>query len=599
MATADPGSEPMDPDPWRPLTRSILAAASAALGAAGPSAAPSALEGLLTPEEGMGWDLALPLHRFAKPLARAPAEIATRVAAEFPPVAGLAEAVATGPYLNFRVDRNWLTERTLRLVFDRGDAYGHAARRPETVCVEHTSANPTGPFHIGRIRNALIGDTLVRVLRAAGAPVTTQYYVDDIGRQAAMMTWIWTKPVAAWPPEIRAALEGADPATEKPDHYLGRPYPRVNEYLKEHPEADAEVQALTHALETTGTDAAHRALITRVLDGMLASLRRLGVAFDTFVWESDLVADGSVAAVIERLHRAPGAVQEANGAWAIDAADAGLPQESARIIFTRADGSSLYATRDVAYHLQKLAAFDRVVDVLGSNHLLHARVLKVLLQAVGETRTPEVVLYQYITAGDGGGMSTRRGTAVHLDDLLEEAVERARAEIRRRRTDLAESEVDAIADSVAAGAIRYHILRVAADKTVAFRWDEAISFEGRSGPFAQYSYARASSILRRAELRPGPLPFRPEALGTPEEWSVVRRTSRLPGLVAYVARTGHVHALAGYAHGLAEEFNRFYQEVPVLKAAGERESRLALVAAFRQALGNCLALLGLDRLDRM
>lgn len=599
MGAASGGSGTTDLDPWNPLTSKLLEELARLLAPAGPLGTGTLLENLLAADEGSEWDLALPLHRFAKPLGASAVDLATRFAAGFPPVEGLAAAVATGPYLNFRADRPWLTQRTLDLALGQGSAYGEGAPKATRVCVEHTSANPNGPFHIGRIRNALIGDTLARTLRTAGFPVTTQYYVDDIGRQAAMITWIWSKPLDSWPPEIRATLEGSDAAAEKPDHYLGRPYPAVNEYLKSHPEADGEVHRLTHALETGGRDARHRELVRQVLDGMLESLRGLGVSFDTFVWESDLIADGSVAKVVDRLHASPRAVQEENGAWAIDARGAGLPQDSERIIVTRADGSSLYATRDVAYHLQKFAAFDRIIDVLGSNHLLHAEVLRVLLKSIGETREPEVVLYQYITAAGGGGMSTRRGTAVHLDDLLEEAVVRAHAEISKRRTDLSEPEMGSIANSVAAGAIRYHILRVAADKTVAFRWDDAISFEGRTGPFTQYSYARASSILRKAELPPGPLGFAADALSTPEEWVVIRRISRFPSLVAYVARSSHVHALAGYAHSLAEEFNRFYQAVPVLKAGPARESRLALVAAFRQTLGNCLALLGLERLERM
>ncbi|HYK93319.1 MAG TPA: arginine--tRNA ligase [Thermoplasmata archaeon] len=592
-------SHTMETDPWASVTAGLLDSLGRQLqrGSVPPSA--EVIAATLTSEEGSEWDLAFPVHRFAKSFQLAPAALAQRIAADMTLPPGTGSATAVGPYVNFRADRRMLTERTLQLVDAAKDGYGHGTSRPTRVCVEHTSANPNGPFHIGRVRNSVIGDTLARVLRAAGYPVTTQYYVDDIGRQAAMITWIWSRPPAEWPAEIRASLDGADPVTEKPDHYLGRPYPAVNEYLKSHPSADAEVQELTHALETGAAPPAHRDLVRRVLDGMLDSLRALGVSFDSFAWESDLIADGSVAAVTQRLQAASTAIREDNGAWAIDATGAGLPQDSTRIIVTRADGSSLYATRDVAYHLQKFARFDRLINVLGANHLLHAQVLRVLLKAIGESREPEVVLYQYITAGEGGGMSTRRGTAVHLDDLLEEAVLRARSEVTQRRTDLADAEIGAIASSIGAGAIRYHILRVAADKTVAFRWEDAISFEGRSGPFAQYSYARASSILRKAEAESAAGTADPAHLALPTEWTLVRRISRFPGLVEYVARTRHVHALAGYAHTLAEEFNRFYQEVPVLKAGDERPSRLALVRAFRQTLGNCLDLLGLDRLERM
>jgi len=586
-------------DPWGDLVPTLVDRLAAALGAPDAPADPAAIAGLLEFTESPDWELALPLHRFARARKLAPPLLATSVATSLGPVDGIVESVAVGPYVNFRVDRPRLTRRTLDLVFARGSAFGGGTPSDQRVCVEHTSANPNGPFHIGRIRNALIGDSLARVLRAVGFPVRTEYYVDDLGRQAAMVTWIWSRPTSEWPPEIRASLDGADPATEKADRYLGRPYPAVNEYLKTHPDADAEVQALAKRLETGDAGGTHRATIERILAGMIASLDRIGVRFDRFTWESELLADGSVAAVVERLARAPHATVEPNGAGAIDATAYGLPQESAKIIVTRADGSSLYVTRDVAYHLRKFAAYDRVIDVLGANHLLHGKVLDALLAEIGAPGRPEYVLYQYITTGEGGGMSTRRGTAVHLDDLLDEAVERAREEVRVRRNDLTAPEVEAVARSVAAGAVRYHILRVAADKTVTFRWEDALSFEGRSGPFVQYAYARASSLLRKAEVAGPPTDWAPERLTTPAEWTLVRRIAQLPRLLAYVARSAHVHAVAGYAHQLAEEFNRFYQDVPVLSAGEERSSRIALVAAARQTLGNTLDAIGVERLERM
>lgn len=599
MATppAAPTERPLR-DPWQPLIaplREELARRSAPAGAPPDLAA---VDRQLDRAGGEDWELAFPLHRTAAQLKRRAPELAGEWAADFPKLPGLAGAFAAGPYLNFRADRAWLTAGTLALIAQRGEEYGGGVAVPDRVCVEHTSANPTGPFHIGRVRNALIGDTFARVLRRSGAAVTTHYYVDDVGRQAAMLGWIWTQPVDRWPPAVRESLAGADEQAEKPDRYLGRPYPPVNEYLKTHPDADAEVQRIAHALESGQVDPRYRALIQRVLDGMLASLREIGVGFDTFVWESDLIADGSVAQVVRALHDAPHAVTEPNGARAIDATGQGLPQESAHIIVTRADGSTLYATRDVAYHRRKLSDFARVIDVLGTNHELHARVLKVLLTEVGERRLPEFVMYQYITAADGAGMSTRKGTAVYLDDLLEEAIHRARGAIRERHSDLTDAEKEAIAASVAAGAIRYHILRVAADKTVAFRWEDALSFEGKSGPFLQYAYARASSILRKAGDAATPAAD-PSRLTEPTEWQLVRELSRLPGVVEYVARTAHVHALAGYAHGLAERFNRFYQDVPVLAEGPARASRIALVAGYRQTLGNALDLLGIPRLDRM
>jgi arginyl-tRNA synthetase len=589
-------------DPWARLLDALSEALAPALADAGVPTDPAGLRDQLDVSVRDQADVSLPLYRAAKATGQDPAALASRVAGSVGSVPGVARVAASAGYVNASVDPTWLTDATLGAVFRLGNQYGHGTGFAGTVCVEHTSANPTGPFHVGRVRNGIIGDTLARALRAGGSNVTTQYYVDDVGRQAAMITWIWSKPLAEWPPEIRATVEGAPEApAEKPDRRLGRPYPAVSAYLKTHPEAAEEVAELNRALEAGTAPGRHRELAEGILRGMVESLARLGITFDEFVWESSFIRDGSVERVVERLGRGAHAVREPNGALALDATDFGLPKESARIIVTRGNGTSLYPTRDVAYHLAKFARFDRAVDVLGQDHQLHARTLDALLAEIGETRRPEYVIYQDITVpGEGGGrMSTRHGTAVWLDDLLGEAVRRAREEVLARREDLDPKDIDFIAEKVAAAAVRYHIVRVAPEKPVAFRWEDALSFEGRSAPFLMYSYARASSILRKAERTAPPYSYRAgDLLGAPER-HLMKSISRLPSVVAYVGRTAHVHTLAAYAHDLAEEFNRFYQEVPVLRAGAERESRLALVAAARQGLGNTLELLGLERLETM
>ncbi len=586
-------------DPWAPLLDAVVAGLVHAATAVGVGLTATTIRDQLNLEGGAEGDIAFPAFRAAQAAGRKPDELAGALAAAFPPTPGIASVTARGAYVNLRADNAELARATLSLVLSRGGAYGEGPKSSVSACVEHTSANPTGPFHIGRVRNAIIGDTLARALRASGAPVTTQYYLDDMGRQAAMITWIWSKPRAVWPESIRRAVDGEETPGEKPDRHRGRPYPAVSAYLKENPGARDEVAALVQALETGHPPERHRALAQEILDGMLASLGRLGIFFDELVWESDFVRSGAVDQVLERLGKSPHAVREENGALAIDTASYGLPKESTHVVVQRGNGTSLYVTRDIAYHLEKFSRFDRVIDVLGQDHRLHARTLDALLAEVGESRRPSFVIYQDITVPEGGRMSTRGGSAVWLDQLLEEAVARARKEVLLRREDLAEADVGRIAEAVAAGAIRYHIVRVAPEKPVVFRWEDALSFEGRSGPFVQYSYARASSVLRKGGVDAPPYPFDAALLTHPEEAALVRVVARFPATVAYAARTAHVHTIAGYAHDLADQFNRFYHAVPVLKSGVERESRIALVAAVRQTLGNALDLLGLERLATM
>ena len=590
-------------DPWGPVRTHIVTQLAARLASHGYPESPVAIDHSLDDAPAGVADFGYATHRAAKSVGVSADRLAAELAADFPLSGGLARVTSDGAYINFHADTPRLIQTTLELVLARAADYGRAPGRTEKVCVEHTSANPTGPLHVGRVRNGIVGDTLARALRGAGYPVTAEYYIDDMGRQSAMVSWIWSLPVDEWPASIRDRArppEGASAATEKADHWYGRPYPFVSEAVKKDPSVAQRVAEQVRVIESGRPPALHREIAEAVLSGMLDSLGRIGIRFDRFVWESSLVEDGSVGKVIERLRRSSHAKVEANGALALDATEYGLPKDSATIVVTRGDGSSLYPTRDVAYHLQKFARYARLIDVLGQDHQLHARTLVAMLSEIGETRSPEFLIYQDITVPEGGRMSTRQGKAVYLDDLLDEAVERAHAEVLKRREDLTEEQVSQIAEHVGAGAVRYHILRVAPDKPVKFRWEEALSFEGRSGPFIQYSYARAASILRKAEREHPPYPFEAAALSTPEETDLIRAVARLPGTVDYVARTAHVHTMATYAYGLAEAFNRFYQSLPVLRAEEPvRSSRLALVAATRQALGNALDYLGLERLERM
>jgi arginyl-tRNA synthetase len=586
-------------DPWEPWIAQAAESLSTTLSALGAATTTEAVRDLLEFASAPNADLALPVHRWAAQAHRPADAFAGEVASGLALGPPFLAARADGAYVNLTIEPAVVLQKTLQLALDLGHDFGRAPTAGPKVCIEHTSANPTGPLHVGRVRNAIIGDTFARAARASGSDVTTQYYVDDMGRQAAMITWLWTRPRSEWPSEVRASVDGLETPGEKVDHWRGRPYPALSALAKKDPSVAGAIAEFVQTIESGSAPPEHRRIAEEVLGAMVASLARLGISYDGFVWESDLVQDGSVARVVERLRAAPHAVQEENGAWAIDTAGYGLPKESTRVVFQRANGVSLYVTRDVAYHLRKFSQFARVVDVLGQDHQLHARTLNALLEEVGEARRPEYILYQDIHAPGGGRMSTRGGSAVWLDDLMDEAFDRARAEVVKRRDDLAAADIDRIAEAVASAAVRFHIVRVAPDKPVRFRWEDALSFEGKSGPFVQYAYARATSVLRKGGAEAPPYPYDAAKLTDPDELAVVRTISRWPRTVAYTARTGHVHTLASYAHELADRFNRFYHAVPVLTSGDARPSRIALVAAVRQTLGNALDLLGIPVLETM
>jgi arginyl-tRNA synthetase len=493
-----------------------------------------------------------------------------------------------GPYVNFRASDVYFA-RVLEAAQD-GD-YPTLPEKDEEVVLEHTSANPTGPLHVGRARNPIIGDSLARLLRAAGYDVTVEYYVNDMGRQVATITWAL---------EEFEEDEVADEGRDKPDHDVVRYYRRANEVLEgEHGDEEAEraereIDELLQALED-GEDSAleHVAdAVDRCLEGQLQSLERLGASYDDFVRESGFVLDGSVDDVASRL-KADSRCYEEEDAYALDLSDFGIDKE---LVFLRGDGTSLYTTRDLAYHADKFERSDRAVNVLGEDHKLQSEQLAAALEILGHDRKPESIFYSYVNLPEGK-MSTREGTVVNIDDLLDEAVERARNEIEKRSEDRDRDveEVEETAQAVGIGAVRYDIVARQPEKPITFRWEEALNFDGQHAPYVQYVGARASGILEKSDSEPE---ADIEPLIKPEERALLRKIGELSAVVDDAADELSPHRLATYSRELAEQFNEFYRECPVIDADEER-ARLALVRGSRVAIERSLGLIGVETPEAM
>jgi arginyl-tRNA synthetase len=300
--------------------------------------------------------------------------------------------------------------------------------------------------------------------------------------------------------------------------------------------------------------------------------------------------------VVDGLKRAP-CVGEEDGALFLDLKDFGVHGKDTRFFFTRRDGTTLYTTRDIAYHIYKLAHCDHAINVLGEDHKLESRQLAVALQLLGAKKLPEALFYSFVSLPEGK-MSTRQNRVVYLDDLIDEAVERAYDEVRKRRSDLAEQRMRQIAEIVGVGALRFNVIRVQPEKQIVFHWEEALNFEGNSAPFIQYSHARCCSILEKSQ---GYGSWSEEVLRAPQEAELARELARYPEIVLDAARQRRPHLVAAYAHECAASLNQFYKSCPVLKAetALLRDSRLAMVDASRWVLRNALTLLGIAAPEEM
>ena len=500
-----------------------------------------------------------------------------------------------GPYVNFHPTEAYYDD-TLAAAGEEG--YGRLDPNGESVVVEHTSANPTGPVHVGRARNPIIGDAVANVLDFAGYDVTRHYYVNDAGRQMAVFAWAYeTFDEAALP----------EPERSRADYDLVRYYRKGNAFLEEASDdereaAEAEIRAILRGLEAGDEAAFERVneVVGPMLDGMSASLERLPVAYDEFVRETRFMRDGSMDGIVERLKDTEHAVYE-DDAWQLD-----LPGFEKRLVFLRSDGTSLYTTRDLAHHEWKFANFDRAVTVLGEDHKLQAEQLRGALDLLGnDTDRLRSVYYSWVDLPEGG-MSTRAGTGVDLDDLLDESIDRAREEVesrlesRIRDDDLTDEDVERIARQVGLGAVRYDIVSKQPTKAITFEWDRALDFEAQSAPYVQYVHARTCGILDEVDDVPALDGVDASTLTAAEERALLDTIARFPAVVESAADELAPHVIATYTREFAERFNAFYRECPVLDAEGEtRKARLALVAAARTTVANALGLLGVAAPESM
>jgi arginyl-tRNA synthetase len=512
--------------------------------------------------------------KLAPILKRAPADITRDIIRHLRPDELIARAEASGPYINFFVSEEYLC-RTLSTVLNEDQEYGRIGA-DGLVILEHTSANPNGPLHIGHVRNSAIGDTLRRCLQQAGYDVETQYYVNNMGRQIALVVW--------------GIMNFELDDRKKSDHATAEVYVKANAEVELHPTKLTEVRHLMQRFESGDQDVARLFddAVDFCLRGINETLRNLRVTHDRFVWESEFLED--VDGLINELQRY--SVTDSDGSTHVDFSSSRIGKD---LVLRRSDGTSVYATRDIAYHVWKAGRCNRMIDVLGADHKLAALQVGKVLELLN-INAPEVVFFEFVSLPEGS-MSTRLGHFVSADEVLERMNGKAYEEVDKRRPTLPEREKRTIAEAVAIGATRYDLLRVSADKPMVFDWNEALDFERQGGPFLQYAHARASNILVKAtEERK----YDANLLTDEYEIKLLKLCAQFPAVIEDVTKNTSVSVLAAYARELAEAFNQFYRYMPVLSAELEmRRARLALVRCARIVLRNVLNCLGIEPLDSM
>jgi arginyl-tRNA synthetase len=516
----------------------------------------------------------------AKTKKQAPVKIAQEIVATLKnnkELAGQGIAVeAKGPYINFVFGSAYVSA-AVKAATQPG--YGSLPAKDTRIVLEHTSANPNGPLHVGHIRNSIIGDTLARAFRKAGYRLEVQYYVNDMGRQIAIVTWGFDH------------LEHAQAEGEKEDAHIARIYIEANREIEKDPGITQQVDKLMQLVESGDTETVKkfRNEVSRCLDGFAVTLKNLNVKHDRFVWESDFVRNGDTKRIIGKIEKLTQARHE-DTLLALDLAEFGFTN---KYVIRRSDGTSVYAARDLAFHTWKSVNFDRAIDVLGADHKLIGAQLQCTLKLLGE-KAPEIVNFEFVSLPEGS-MSTRAGKFVSADDLIAEVTKRAFEEVTTRRPELDEATRKSIATSVALAGIRYDIVKISPEKSTVFDWKEALDFERQSGPYIQYAHARACSILEKAGAF-----TECYDLETEQEIALAKKIAKFPGVIEKVVAELRPHILATYTHELADTFNSFYHFEPVLKSEGKvRDRRLTLVKAVQNTLKESLETLGIDAIRTM
>ncbi|HKL97355.1 MAG TPA: arginine--tRNA ligase, partial [Methanocorpusculum sp.] len=517
----------------------------------------------------------------AKKERKNPAQIAGELVAAISakPEAKDIQVTAKGPYINFIFCGDYVADsvRAAR----RAD-YGALPSRTEKVIIEHTSANPNGPLHVGHIRNTVIGDTLVRAFRKAGYPVEAQYYLNDMGRQIAIVAW-----------GVKNLHYDRLPG-EKGDEFIVRHYVEANRIAKAKPEIEPEFDQLMEKIEVGDPEVVKLFYdsVDICADGIKQTLSSMNVVHDTFVRETEFLWNGSMQAVLNRIEKLPMAHHEGQMMY-LDLSEQGFGN---RYVLRRSNGTSVYAARDLAFHLWKNSQCDRSIDVLGADHKLIGAQLQATLKLIGE-QPPEIVHFEFVSLPEGS-MTTRGGVFITADQLISETKKRAMEEVTIRRPELDENERKKIANAVAIGAVRYDIVKVSAEKSTVFDWKEALDFERQSAPYVLYAHARACSILEKANAEGGFTEC--YDYSDSYELALAKHIAHFPYVLEKVVTELRPHLLASYVRDLADLFNSFYRFAPVLKAEGNvRDARLTLVDACRNTLSLTLGVLGIEALESM
>ncbi len=537
-------------------------------------------------------------------------EIAEQVKGHLGGVEGVSHIEAVKGYLNVYFRTSDYARRVVEEVISSKKDFGRGEPKDERIMVEYAQPNTHHSFHIGHARTTLLGESLARIVEFAGFDTIRATYPGDIGLGVITILWAYDK-----------FYKGQEPdGIHERGQWLLKIYTEATALLEPKENETPEEKARREAYDAERREMyrkwdAHDPYVRELwrvtrewsLDEFRDILRMLDVTMDVWFYESE-VDEPSKAIVEELIQRGIAEDERPQGGPVIVKIDEklGLTKEKYRtMVILRNDGTSLYSTKDLALAKQKIEQYhvDRSIYVVDFRQSLHFQQVFKILELWGFPQASKCyhLSYGYVTLPEGA-MSARRGRVVLFKNVYDEAIKRVLAVESERSGNIPENQREAIAKQIGLGALAYSMLSVDNNKDIVFDMDEALSFDGRTGPYIQNAHVRANSILKKANFQPSnPQPATFDYELTKHEIELIEQISRFPDAVQQAANEYRPMVMAQYAYDLADAFHSFYHAVPVLQSEDEdmRNARLSLVAAAKQTIANSLRLLDIQAPDVM
>ncbi|BDC92820.1 arginine--tRNA ligase [Treponema bryantii] len=567
------------------------------------------------PNPEMG-DLGAPMFVFAKALRMAPPQIASGVVAKITDKS-LGEFLAVGPYVNVKLNKAGAAAPILAAVKAQGDTYGSInsdGKKPlegRRVMIEFSSPNTNKPLHLGHVRNDALGESVSRILKAAGAEV---YKVDLINNRGVHIC----KSMLAYKLFHEANGDTPESLGMKGDHFVGQCYVEFDKYLKgekdkpetAHPEANQMAEDMLIKWEA-GDPEVH-ALWEKMngwtFDGVKETYERTGISFDKYYFESETYLKGKDE-IMKGLEKGVFFKAE-DGSVRIDVTDVvgkGKDEDNHEKVLLRKDGTSVYITQDIGTAISRHDdwAFNQLVYVVASEQNYHFKILFHILKKLGFDWADKLFHLSYgLVNLPSGRMKSREGTVVDADDLVDSLHADALAAIKERGRDGEVGDADEVAEKVALGALHYYMLQATPIKDMLFNPAESLSFNGNTGPYLQYMGARINSILAKA-AEAGVAEDGSEAavalLSSEDEWALIKQLGDYPNVIAKAAENLDPSEVAAYVYEVAKLFSKFYQNCPIVTAENKllAGARLYLASCTLQVIKNAMKLVLVPYLEKM